>query len=510
MADQDYATVDGKQIHKSKFGYAPGDEPSKWKFPLDSKDHADSAIDLFHHEKDIPAEAMEELKRKIIRAAHEYGIDPAKIARFEGRATQSASETPRLVFLLSGGVPAAGAVKLPIAVTGRWVKGGKAFSISLNHLKQIAANFAKRKNGEVNVDYEHASEKPEVARGDIVPSAGRLTGIDEPQAYTDPSGAERHILYGHFEPTDKARNAIRNGEVRYTSPAITFDSEDKATGDPQGATLTTLALTNRPFLEELPQVHLSDPGFKLMDAQSVHVDSNLSSAAATAGKEKGMKKYKVKKLADGEHKGKHGVFDDGGDMVGLAEIEPDAEEEKENQEKASEALLTEIGATSAADAKALIERGRKVNIESALLSEAITERGRIDTVKLDELVDSGRVKPSATRRVLDAEAKVQAAFAAGKIHPQQLQRALRLCLSDAEAFNAFIAERPVTPDLNVVGASREAEGGNAATLLLTEMIEKRMKDNNESHDVAELNVVRTAKGLALWEQSRDEHMETRK
>lgn len=496
---QDYATVSGEKVHRSDFAYAPeGSEPSEWKLPIHDASHVRNALARFN-QTELPETSKAEVHAKIMRAAKKFGVDDGK----------TASDAPRLVFQLSDRVPASGRIKLPIAVTGEWVKDGKKFSITLSHLKQMISNFAKRKNGEVNVDYEHASEKPEVAKGDLVPSAGPLVAMSEPESYVDPQGAKRHILYGEFEPTDKARAAIRSREVRYTSPAISWHGENKENGDDQGATLTTIALTNRPFLEELPQVHLSDPGFKLMDAQSVHVDSNLSSAA-TAGKEKSMKKYKVKKLADGEHKGKHGIFDDGGEMVGLAEIEPDAEEKKEETEKASEALLTEIGATSAADAKVLIERGRKVNVESALLSEVVTEKGKIDTMKLDELVDSGKVKPSATRRALEAESKVQSAFNAGKIHPAQLQRALRLCLSDPEAFGAFIADRPATPDLTVQGAYRAAEGGSAATLLLTEMIEKRMKENGESHDVAELNVIRTSKGLALWEQSRNEQIETRR
>ncbi len=82
MAEQDYATVDGKKVPKSQHGYAPGDEPSKWKFPLDTAEHVKSAIDMYHHEKDIPAAAMAELKRKIISRGHELGVDAAKLARF--------------------------------------------------------------------------------------------------------------------------------------------------------------------------------------------------------------------------------------------------------------------------------------------------------------------------------------------------------------------------------------------------------------------------------------------
>src|SRR5438876_7086908 len=79
--------------------------------------------------------------------------------------------------LLSARVPAVrrGAQELyeiPIALTGRWVKGGREFSITSRDLEAMARNFEKRKNDQVVIDYEHASEAPEVALGGPVPAAG--------------------------------------------------------------------------------------------------------------------------------------------------------------------------------------------------------------------------------------------------------------------------------------------------------------------------------------------------
>ena len=79
--------------------------------------------------------------------------------------------------LLSGSVPAVRRggkefYEIPIALTGRWVKGGREFSITSDDLAAMARNFEKRKNDQVVIDYEHASEAPEVALGGPVPAAG--------------------------------------------------------------------------------------------------------------------------------------------------------------------------------------------------------------------------------------------------------------------------------------------------------------------------------------------------
>ena len=55
------------------------------------------------------------------------------------------------------------------------------FSITPQDLESIMRNFRERQNGEINVDYDHASEMPEVAAGGPIPSAGRIVRIDPPE-----------------------------------------------------------------------------------------------------------------------------------------------------------------------------------------------------------------------------------------------------------------------------------------------------------------------------------------
>jgi phage I-like protein len=165
--------------------------------------------------------------------------------------------------LAAGAGEAAGKVRIPLAVTGTWVRGRNKFSITPGDLESIVGNFRERQNGEINVDYDHASEMPEVAAGGPIPSAGRIVGIDPPEAR-----GRQTFLWGWFEPTERARALVKNGEYRYISPAIDWGAKNKRTGKPQGATLTSVALTNRPFLEEMPQIRLSDPGYRLVEEEA--------------------------------------------------------------------------------------------------------------------------------------------------------------------------------------------------------------------------------------------------
>ena len=265
----------------------------------------------------------------------------SKIENPNGQTTTDHGRFPRIVVTLDAPVDGEGALaRIPIAITGTWVRAGSRFSISLDDLEEIVRNFRKRSNGEINVDYDHASEMPEVAAGGPIPSAGRIVKLDVPESAVgsrqkaegskqgpqhtpknDPSASlpaadcllpssslgERYLLYGWYEPTDRARQLIKDREYRYISPAIDWGARSKLTGKPQGTTITSVALTNRPFLEELPQIRLSDPAwtevdsprvlrdgndrrhnpaYRLVDVGEVHVDSSGDPAIGRSGEPK--------------------------------------------------------------------------------------------------------------------------------------------------------------------------------------------------------------------------------
>jgi hypothetical protein len=105
-----------------------------------------------------------------------------------------------------------------------------------------------------------------------------------------------------------------------------------------GTQLKAGAITNRPFLKDLPPIEIDPSQYselvqsaamsesrRMMDPAQVHVPTLVNnpkeSKTMTA-------KLKLKKLADGENKGKTGCFNEGGEMVGLAEKEGDGKPPK--------------------------------------------------------------------------------------------------------------------------------------------------------------------------------------
>lgn len=230
--------------------------------------------------------------------------------KWDASSAMSEARTPRFVLDLApvrfgDGIPQ---VRLPIACIGTWVKGGQRFSITFDDFSEIYANWQKR-NADIVVDYEHASEIPGISLGGPVPAAGWIKAIVPPQSVD-------RFLYADVEFTDLARSLIGTQQIRYVSPAINWGAKDKVTGKPQGTTLTSLALTNRPFLEDIPPLTLSDREYRLMDLDQVHVPAQVNSKEpARGGKEKPpMKKVKLSAIKAGDNKGhlrvQHADFSD--------------------------------------------------------------------------------------------------------------------------------------------------------------------------------------------------------
>jgi hypothetical protein len=150
----------------------------------------------------------------------------------------------------------AGLTRIPLGIVGRWAKGPKTFSIARSDLIAAAENFRTRLNGELLIDYEHASEHPEVAAGGPVPAAGWLRAVDD-----EPD--EKGILWGLSEFTKKAREMIQAGEYKYISPVLIWGARD-AKGNPlPGLAFRSIALTNRPVLQAMPAIQLAETGWQL-------------------------------------------------------------------------------------------------------------------------------------------------------------------------------------------------------------------------------------------------------
>lgn len=145
--------------------------------------------------------------------------------------------------------PEDGPVWNQVACVGAF-KGHPAgpFELNAKVFDEIVQNWERTGRKPIPVDYEHASEAD--ATSGTIP----IHGAPAQGWITDLKNHGAGGLYGKFEWLPQARAQIRGGQYKFLSPAIRFESRDKVTGRPIGARLTSAALTNQPFLDNLAPV----------------------------------------------------------------------------------------------------------------------------------------------------------------------------------------------------------------------------------------------------------------
>ena len=117
-----------------------------------------------------------------------------------------------------------------------------AFSFDPEVHGQILANFERQANP-IPLTYEH----PKYDDGQPKPAAGWVHSLE---LRTDG-------LWGLCEFTARAAEMIRAGEYRFTSVVVSFDSTDRKSGEPCGAEMFEVALTNTPFIDGQEPIRLS-------------------------------------------------------------------------------------------------------------------------------------------------------------------------------------------------------------------------------------------------------------
>jgi phage I-like protein len=378
---------------------------------------------------------------------------------------------PRFISTLAAPLaPADELVRVPLAVTGRWVRGAKEFAITRGDLESIARNFTRRQNGEINVDYDHASEMPEVGAGGPVPSAGRIVKLDAPEAFS--GDASRLILWGWFEPTDRARRLIANREYRYISPAIDWTARSKSNGKPQGATLSTVALTNRPFLEEMPAIRLSDPEYRLVDARAAGEGSEgkISNWRFQISKEQ-----PTDSIAGGAM-----------NKAQLSVVNGSVKVTHENQEFFADA------AEVAACAKALAGAGGSKTSNASPEGEAVPMARA--TKFLSEADAEGKSVSALEIFHGEVDREIEDAVRTGRILPRCREDWRRIALADLPAFRRIVADQKPQVPLRPVGFSGTApEGAQVQVKLLAE---QRMRDRGISFGQALTEIGREQPELA--------------
>ncbi len=164
--------------------------------------------------------------------------------------------------------PAGRLTRVPLLITGQFSRGGEEFSLTEDDAAAVARNF-RRRQCDLVVDYECMSEFPALARGEPIPAAGWLQGIDD-------GPDERGILWGLVSFTARARGMIANGRYKCLSTAVGWRTHDKRTGELQGATLTAMALIDQPDHARLrPLIVLAEPGWQRKGAAMQEFGSRL-------------------------------------------------------------------------------------------------------------------------------------------------------------------------------------------------------------------------------------------
>jgi len=225
-----------------------------------------------------------------------------------------------------------------IGVSGKW-EGHPAgtFEMDENTFNQMIANY-KLSGIDIVCDYEH-----QTLFGDIAPASGwiRKTPIS--------LKVQNGELLAKIEWTKKAQEYIKQKEYRYLSPVFAPNTISQKDGRNIGWTLHSLALTNKPFLEELDEI-------------------------------------KANKLTKLQH------------------------QKKEKKTMTEEEL------------KALKDERDHLKDENVALKN--------DNKKLQDQVAGLRDK--------EAEAKVDSAIAAKKLHPDQKEAALLMCKNAPDDFEKFL------------------------------------------------------------------------
>ncbi len=132
-----------------------------------------------------------------------------------------------------------------LALYGEW-KGHPSgeFTFDDAAFSQIAHNFARNETPTA-VKYEHPNYL--FATGPV-PSAGKIHDLR-----IDDNG-----LWGLTLFTERAAQHIRAKEYEFCSVVIAFDSKDRITGDPIGAELLELGLTDSPFVDNQTPITLPE------------------------------------------------------------------------------------------------------------------------------------------------------------------------------------------------------------------------------------------------------------
>lgn len=111
--------------------------------------------------------------------------------------------------------------------------------------------------GVIPWDFSHASEADPTRGGLPLTGAPAQGWSSDAQIRNGSDGAELWMLTKFLEP---ARTFVLGGQYKWASVALSFESVDPISGEPTGALVTSIALTNTPFIEGMAQLAATTSG----------------------------------------------------------------------------------------------------------------------------------------------------------------------------------------------------------------------------------------------------------
>lgn len=314
-----------------------------------------------------------------------------------------------------------------------------AFEMTAQTFAKIVENFRRTENRRVPVDYEHATEM--VAHTNALhrgaPAVGWVTDLS----------AQGDKLFATVEWVDaEAVEHIRAGRYRYCSPAVVLDAIDGETGARIGPRLTSVGLTNRPFLDGMEPIAARDgaePVTASLSPDAVHIPAAIGAALSPT----------------------ESTMDDDKKMVEGAPA-PDKDKKPMPMSDGHKGLLSRMASAM----------GYQMNGDDYEAAEA----GMLD--QLSKLVEQMKAAQAA-----EVAAMCDRVIAAGRAPAAKRDALVKLCSAQRELFvdlypEATAKDAPIapksepTPDARVMSASVSPQGGQPPARPLSDLTRRSHND----------------------------------
>lgn len=256
----------------------------------------------------------------------------------------------------------------------------------------IVGNFERSSNRRVPVDYEHATEmvsSPGVLQHGA-PAVGWVTQLEQ-------RGDTLWAEVDWVDPTAVER--IRAGQYAYCSPAIVFGAIDPESGEGIGAKLTSVALTNRPFLDGMAPITARDPRAASLSPEGVHIPTATTVAEVKMDDDK-----KMAAAPEGKAMARLRA------MTAKYMALPEHEATENDIMEAIEALLEKFESSQAAEAAQMSDRVIADGRAPAAARDRLVKLCRADRATFDALYPT-QPAPSSDARLMSARVSPQGGVA---------------------------------------------------------------------------------------------------